>query len=141
MTSMWSGRTGNGSRKETPLSDADAAVIEACEAGGYGSVVAAELLRLTDLFADYGVPAVFADRGTGHLTWRVGSVSLTLSVGDAGFWGFSLLHVGGLCLTAIGRVDDKESVIDFRWHCVTAAAYLAAAETEVVTPKRKRRKK
>ena len=109
------------------MTDTEARVAGLCDDGRVNPTTAIELMRLAELFNEFGDPAVSHSRTAGHVTWAVAGVTLTLSVGDCGTLGVFLTHVGGLNLTFVGVRDDADSLGAFRHHCLSAKAYLCAA--------------
>ena len=112
------------------MNDTEARVANLCDAGLIGPATAIELMRLAELFDEFGEPAVSHSRTAGHVTWDVGVVTLTLSVGDCGTLGVFLSHTGGMHLTFVGVRDDADSLVTFRSYCLSAKSYLYAAVIE-----------
>jgi hypothetical protein len=121
------------------------AVASAVESGVYSTRTAAELLRLIDVFADLGEPAVLSSRTAGHLTWRAGRAVLTISVGECGHWGFFLSSPGDANWCDVGRRDDADSVARFRECCLmgkaVAVGFLNAAGGGDDPPRTKRKRR
>lgn len=106
------------------MTEIERQIIESSDNGKYSSETSVELLRLYELFSDYGEPTLTCQSQTGHLTWDIDGVSLTVSIGDSGLWGFCFLHLGGWSCVTIGEMSDSESVMAFRHLCLYAVAYL-----------------
>jgi hypothetical protein len=108
-------------------SDTAMRVAELCDDGRITSLTAERLMRLADMFDDYGDALVTVTPRSAHLTWSVAGVSLTVSVSDGEFWGVSLIDDGLPPFCHVGDWGDEDSLADLGALCMASKARIAAA--------------
>lgn len=112
------------------MGDAAARVTAAHESGRLGADAYRRIVGVLDVFADFGDPDVVDRHGTFHLTWAVGAMAVTVSVGAVGFWGVAACRGAGRMACDIGSFDDAEGRTAFGGLLMLGKALLVE---EVVT--------
>jgi hypothetical protein len=106
---------------------AELRIFAACDDGGFGSLTAVELVKVANVFDDFGCPLVSSSTRCGHLTWTVAGVTVTISLSDGGLCGVSVIDdmLPNLCW--IGHYREPGDLVTFRTLCMAAKGALLSS--------------
>ena len=117
------------------MGGAAARVTAMWEGGRLGADAYRRLVGVLDVFDEFGDPVVVESGATVHMTWAVGRVTLTVSVGATGFWGLAATRGVRGALCHVGSFADAGGASEFGSLLMLAKAVLV--EEVVVTAERK----